>query len=87
MTREQHVGRGWPGLLHVEDECPCPQQSCGLIAESDIDPKCEQHPLDRSKTMRSSHAAADCPGVRADAPVEPVDRPIHPLPTETGDPA
>lgn len=63
MTREQHVGRGWPGLLHVEDECPCPQQSCGLIAES------------------------DCPGVRADAPVEPVDRPIHPLPTETGDPA
>jgi hypothetical protein len=60
---EMHIGRSWPGLEpHLENECPCPQEPCGLIAESKIDPDCPQHSWAATKTIRNSHDAGDCPG-------------------------
>lgn len=58
-----HVGRSWSGHP-LEDECPCPQEPCGLVAFSKVDPECVQHggsPL-MAKTIRQSHSPEDCPG-------------------------
>lgn len=64
-----HVGRSWPNLApHLEDECPCPQEPCGLVDLDKVDPSCTQHTLAAAKTIRSSHAPERCPGVRPDAP-------------------
>lgn len=55
-----HVGRGWEGHV-MEDECPCPQEPCGLVATNRADPKCLHHPIARSKTMRQGHQEGNCP--------------------------
>lgn len=56
-----HMGRSWVGHP-LEDECPCPKTACGLVDLQHVDESCEQHPLDRAKTMRQGHPPADCPG-------------------------
>lgn len=53
-----HFGRSWEGHP-LEDECPCPQEPCGLVSEPVEE--CEQHPMIRSKTMRQGHSADMCP--------------------------
>lgn len=64
-TRDMHIGRSWPNCGHrLEDECPCPQEPCGLVALSRVDPECPQHALTAFQTMRQSHFADECPGVR-----------------------
>lgn len=55
-----HVGRSFAGHP-LEDECPCPQELCGLVAWDRVDPGCAQHAP--SKTIRQGHHAADCPAV------------------------
>lgn len=56
-----HIGRSFSGHF-LEDECPCPQEPCGLVAVESVDPTCPQHPVERSKTIRQSHLAEHCPG-------------------------
>lgn len=57
-----HIGRSWPDSgTPIEGACPCPQEPCGLIAQENIDPACEQHRP--TKTIRSGHAAEDCPAL------------------------
>lgn len=57
-----HRGRSWAGHP-LEDECPCPQQPCGLIVGTTADPDCEQHGRNhRPRTTRQGHPAHDCPG-------------------------
>jgi hypothetical protein len=54
-----HVGREW--VSHkTEDDCVCPQEPCGLVAMSKIDPACPQHSLNAGKTLRQSHPASQC---------------------------
>lgn len=54
-----HIGRSWNGHP-LEDECPCPQEPCGLVAQDKVDPSCEQHKL--NQTIRQSHSVSACPG-------------------------
>jgi len=54
----------------VRDDCPCPQEPCGLVAGDRVDPACTEHPPGAVKTMRQSHSAADCPGADAVFTVE-----------------
>lgn len=62
-VRDTHISRSWPDMgTPLEDACPCPQEPCGHVAWSRIDPECDQHGLSAARTMRSMHAAADCPG-------------------------
>jgi hypothetical protein len=56
-----HTGRSWAGHL-IEDNCPCPQEPCGLINVADADPSCIHHGPDSSKTIRQTHLASQCPG-------------------------
>lgn len=56
-----HIGRSWVGHP-IEDECPCPQEPCGLIDYMKIDPKCPQHAITAGKTIRQTHWAEECPG-------------------------
>ncbi len=59
-----HVGRSWSGSP-LEDECPCTQAPCGLVALWDADPDCIQHGVNHpAKTMRQGHFSYDCPGSR-----------------------
>jgi hypothetical protein len=55
-----HIGRSFSGHP-LEDECPCPQESCGLVAYERIDPDCPQHAAKLIKTMRQGHRVEDCP--------------------------
>ena len=55
-----HFGRSWVGH-ELEDGCPCGHAPCGLVDSTKIDPACPQHALDAAKTIRQSHAAAECP--------------------------
>lgn len=55
-----HAGRAWSGH-EIEDACPCPQEPCGLV--STPDPDCVQH--SRTKTIRQSHRADQCPALGA----------------------
>lgn len=55
----EHVGRAWTGHL-IEDECPCPQEACGLVSMSNYHPDCGWHTV--TKTIRQGHAASKCPG-------------------------
>jgi hypothetical protein len=64
-TIDYHIGRSWTGS-RLEDECPCPQEPCGLIAVSKIDPECPQHAMSAAMTTRQNHYADACPGRRRD---------------------
>lgn len=55
-----HIGRSFDGHP-LEDACPCPQEPCGLIDVSRIDPTCGQHSLAAGKTIRQSHTPERCP--------------------------
>jgi ribosomal protein L37E len=57
-----HTGRAFTGHT-MEDECPCPQEACGLIDLNKADTECSQHGFGKSKTMRQGHTAENCPGV------------------------
>ncbi|MFD6361854.1 hypothetical protein ACFWFX_18680 [Streptomyces roseolus] len=57
-----HIGRSWGGPGHLEALCPCPLAPCGLVDRDNLDPECQQHPVGRMKTIRTGHAAEDCPG-------------------------
>ncbi|OPZ61729.1 MAG: hypothetical protein BWY85_02318 [Firmicutes bacterium ADurb.Bin506] len=54
-----HIGRGFHGHS-TENECPCPQEDCGLIHEERVDPECTQHPFKHAKTIRQMHRASEC---------------------------
>ncbi|MFF3312490.1 hypothetical protein [Streptomyces sp. NPDC002952] len=56
-----HVGRSFGGPGHLEAACPCPLALCGLVDMDNVSDECEHHPPMRGKTMRSGHAAEDCP--------------------------
>lgn len=56
-----HFGRSFGGAGHLEESCPCPKAPCGLVVMNEWDPECLQHPPERVKTIRSSHAPEDCP--------------------------
>lgn len=58
-----HNGRQWTTHT-IEDECPCPQEPCGLVDLTKADPSCMHHPIGRGKTMRQGHSAECCPGER-----------------------
>lgn len=62
-----HFGRAWTGHA-VEDECPCPQASCGLAVPGlTPDVFCDQHnPEDPlwARTMRQIHTSDNCPANR-----------------------
>lgn len=60
-----HMGRSWSGH-HMEDECPCPQEPCGLISRKKVVDNCPQHALGSSKTMRSIHLEEDCERIVAE---------------------
>ena len=55
----EHIGRSWTEHP-LEDACPCPQEPCGLIAVTRIDPACGQHALAAGKTIRQSHTPERC---------------------------
>lgn len=65
MPEDFHMGRSWSGH-HMEDECPCPQEPCGLIARDKVVETCPQHYFGRSKTMRSIHRVEDCERITAE---------------------
>lgn len=69
MPEDFHMGRSWTGH-HMEDECPCPQEACGLIARDKVAEDCPQHYFGRSKTMRSIHRVADCERIVAENKAE-----------------
>lgn len=60
LQRESHVGRSWSGHW-MEDECPCPQEACGLVQMKNADPRCMQHAGTGAKTMRQIHSPEKCP--------------------------
>lgn len=67
-TLDWHISRSWPGTgTPCEDECPCPQEACGHVAQSNVRGDCSQHGIQAAKTLRSTHAPEDCPGCLTDA--------------------
>jgi hypothetical protein len=50
-----HVGRQFVGH-DIEDECPCPQASCGLVPMATVDPLCPHHPAERTKMVNALDA-------------------------------
>jgi hypothetical protein len=58
-----HIGRSFSGT-RIEDACPCPKGPCGLVDSAKSVDQCEHHPMWRSKTIRQSHRAEDCPGMK-----------------------
>lgn len=54
-----HIGRSFGDLHPIEDECPCPQEPCGLVSKDKIDPSCTQHV--GTKTIRQAHLESECP--------------------------
>lgn len=59
-----HIGRSWPGEgTPMEDDCPCPKAECGLVADTNVHPDCDQHPFHRAKTLRQMHPAGQCPKI------------------------
>ncbi|WP_327379423.1 hypothetical protein [Streptomyces sp. NBC_01212] len=67
MTR--HIGRSWDGPGDIEALCPCPKAGCGLVDVDNVSGECSQHSPLRCKTIRSGHAADDCPGIGRDVVV------------------
>lgn len=72
-SNDMHIGRSFGDDHHLEDECPCPQEPCGLIAVAKIEPGCPQHDFTMAMTIRQSHSAADCPVKPRRALVEDVE--------------
>ena len=61
----EHVSRSWPGTgTPMEDECPCPQEPCGYVAQDRVVEGCPQHTIAAAKTIRDAHPADECPGHR-----------------------
>lgn len=58
-----HVGRSFGARRHIEDACPCPQEPCGLVALTRVDPRCEQHTFTR--TFRQMHHPDQCAEITA----------------------
>ncbi|MFC8065448.1 hypothetical protein [Streptomyces sp. NPDC057293] len=54
-----HLGRAFTGT-QLENACPCPKASCGLVVQDTIRDDCPHHAHTRS--MRQSHSQANCPG-------------------------
>lgn len=65
MTEQNHfhVGRAWTGH-QMEDECPCPQEPCGLVSLGKVVEDCPQHAFGRFKTMRQGHKDIACPSLK-----------------------
>lgn len=61
LAMDWHIGRGFTGT-RVEDNCPCPKEPCGLVAQPRAVPHCDQHRPGSCKTIRQSHPADRCPG-------------------------
>lgn len=55
-----HIGRSFEGHP-LEDDCPCPQELCGLVSWDRILPDCPQHGPTAVKTFRQSHPEEKCP--------------------------
>lgn len=55
-----HIGRSFEGHS-LEDDCPCPQEPCGLVSWDRILPDCPQHGFSACKTIRQSHLEEKCP--------------------------
>jgi hypothetical protein len=64
-----HIGRSWSGHP-LEDGCPCPKAPCGLVDMDQTEPACLEHPAERSKSIRQSHPASECPGSLVAAPAQ-----------------
>jgi hypothetical protein len=56
-----HIGRSWEGH-EIEDECPCPQEPCGLIDLGRAVDECDQHNPLKARSTRQGHSLANCPG-------------------------
>lgn len=65
MPENFHMGRSWSGHW-IEDECPCPQEPCGLVSYDKVVESCPQHYYGRAKTMRSIHLSGDCERIVAE---------------------
>lgn len=61
MFKDLHMGRSWTGH-GIEDACPCPQESCGLVDLDRVSPDCDQHPVEHGRTLRQVHIIDECPG-------------------------
>lgn len=59
-----HIGRSWSGHP-LEDGCPCPKAPCDLVDMDRTDPACLEHPGERGKSIRQSHPASECPGLKS----------------------
>lgn len=59
-----HIGRSFEGHP-LEDDCPCPQEPCGLIAMENAITDCPEHGFREAKTIRQTHLAERCPGAVA----------------------
>lgn len=65
-----HISRGWQGSLHIEAACPCPKEPCGFVAYARVVPECDQHPISRAQTIRTTHPAGKCPALTKPRPEE-----------------
>jgi len=63
---ETHIGREWASH-NIEDRCPCVKAACGLAIMGKTNPECDQHPIERSRTMRQLHGLGECPATPAAA--------------------
>lgn len=61
-----HIGRSFEGH-RLEDQCPCPQEPCGLIDTMKAVEECKHHVLGAGATIRQAHPANTCPA-KPDAP-------------------
>lgn len=77
ISSTSHIGRSFGDDHHLEDDCPCPQEPCGLIAVNRIDPECPEHDFRWAKTIRQGHSPANCPPKPRRALVEPTDEQIR----------
>lgn len=66
---EYHMGRSFSGT-RLEDGCPCPKAPCGLVLANGlgVDPDCPEHSLAAGKTIRQTHRADACPGLKESSP-------------------
>lgn len=58
---KRHISRSFNDT-HLEDNCPCKKAPCGLVDNTGVNKDCPEHAVERTKTMRQIHTAADCPG-------------------------
>lgn len=56
-----HIGRSFGDGRDIEQTCPCPIEPCGLVRADRAVDRCTQHGFLKGKTIRQSHAQADCP--------------------------